>query len=318
MKTTDFAADQTALQQALNNPEFNNAEKADLLVEWAIGLQTRPKTPEHLRQAVTCYQQALVLCPPDEALARARIQARMATAWQMLPEEGATALQQAQELLESALPVFRQLGTPEETAEAELNYGLVLQTLSNLQLARLTDAIAAYQRALRTFTVQQYPTEFAILHNNLATAFLSMPMSDERASMREALAVQSFEEALKVVTLIDQPTEYAMLQNNLGNALQSVKTGHPLENQLRALEAYAEALKVRTPQDTPLEYANTIANRANVLINLPSEARPPEWREEPQLLQEFETALEIFQQHGEPHKAELLQGLLAERFAHRL
>ncbi|WP_227651756.1 hypothetical protein, partial [Klebsiella pneumoniae] len=79
-----------------------------------------------------------------------------------------------------------------------------------------------------------------------ATAFLSMPMTDERGKMREALAVQAFEEGLKVVNLIDYPTEYAMLQNNLGNALQYVSSSHTLENNLRALDAYDEALKVRT------------------------------------------------------------------------
>ena len=36
-------------------------------------------------------------------------------------------------------------------------------------------------------------------------------MADERAKMREALAVQSFEEVLSVITLVDHPSEYAMI-----------------------------------------------------------------------------------------------------------
>jgi hypothetical protein len=51
----------------------------------------------------------------------------------------------------------------------------------------MTDAIAAYQRALRTFDGKRAPVEFAILQNNLATAFLSLPSSDETAKMHEAL-----------------------------------------------------------------------------------------------------------------------------------
>jgi hypothetical protein len=121
------------------------------------------------------------------------------------------------------------------------------------------------------FTRETHAQEFAILHNNLAIAYLSIPLTDERAKMREALAVQSFEEVLKVVNLIDHPTEYAMIQNNLGNALQYAASGHPLENNLRALAAYEEALKVRNARDTPLEYANTLANKANVLRNLPDD-----------------------------------------------
>ncbi|MGF2075953.1 hypothetical protein, partial [Enterococcus casseliflavus] len=81
--------------------------------------------------------------------------------------------------------------------------------LAQFGRAKIVDAIEKYQRALRIFTREDYPSEYAILHNNLATAFLSIPMSDERAKMREALAVQSFESALAVVTIEDSPTEYA-------------------------------------------------------------------------------------------------------------
>jgi len=109
---------------------------------------------------------------------------------------------------------------------------------------------------------------------------LSLPMVDERAKMREALAVQSFEEVLSVINLVDHPSEYAMIQNNLGNALQYATSGHALDNNLRALAAYAEALKVRNERDTPVEYANTIANKANVLRNLPDDPeRPGQGRE---------------------------------------
>jgi hypothetical protein len=129
---------------------------------------------------------------------------------------------------------------------------------------------------LRTFDKTAYPKEFAIVQNNLATAFLSIPFTDDTGKMREALAVQAFEEGLKVVTLIDHPVEYAMLQNNLGNALQYVSSSHRVENGFRALEAYDEALKVRTLRDMPEAYANTIANKANCLSNLPDDPENPE------------------------------------------
>jgi tetratricopeptide (TPR) repeat protein len=156
-----------------------------------------------------------------------------------------------------------------------LNLGLVQQSLAPTGAARLHDAIQCYHRALRTFTREAYPQEFSILHNNLAIAYLSIPLADERGKMREALAVQSFEEVLKVINLVDHPSEYAMIQNNLGNALQYASSGHSLQNNLRALDAYDEALKVRNPRDTPFEYANTISNKANVLRNLPDDPDGP-------------------------------------------
>ena len=248
-------------------------EKAEMLMEIAMGMQLRPKTPDQLRRAVDLYRRALDLA--EGALLRARITARLGTALQALPDGGTTQLKHARDAYETALPCLREHGKPAEFAEVEMNLGLVTQSLAGAGAARLQDAIQSYHRALRTFTRTEYPQEYAILHNNLAIAYLSLPMADERAKMREALAVQSFEEVLSVITLVDHPSEYAMIQNNLGNALQYASSGHVLDNNLRALAAYAEALKVRNERDTPLEYATTIANKANVLRNLADDPDRP-------------------------------------------
>jgi tetratricopeptide (TPR) repeat protein len=232
-----------------------------------------------------------------------------------MPEDGTEALEAARLAYEDALPVLAELGRPEEVAETEMNLGLVIQYLAGAHRARIGDAIAAYQRALRVFDRARYPVEFAILQNNLATAFLSMPLVDERSKMREALAVQAFEEGLKVVTLIDHPSEYAMLQNNLGNALQYASSRHATENNLRALEAYDESLKVRTRETAPLEYANTIANKANCLMNLPDDPAHPTAGNLTNLTHArlyLEEARAIFAQHGELAKAETVAQPLAE------
>jgi tetratricopeptide (TPR) repeat protein len=260
-----------AALKAVASDAATPAEKAEMLMEIAMGLQVRPKVPEQLDQAVQLYRRALEICPAEAPLLGARITTRLGTALQALPAGGPDALHQAEGCYETAMPLLRERGTPEEVAELEMNLGLVRQALAGGGGARLQDAIQCYHRALRTFTREAHPREFAILHNNLAIAYLSIPLADERARMREALAVQSFEEVLTVITLIDHPAEYAMIQNNLGNALQYAASGHPLENNLRALEAYDEALKVRNARDTPFEYATTLSNKANVLRNLPHE-----------------------------------------------
>ncbi len=257
-----------AALKAVESESATPAEKAEMLMEIAMGMQLRPKTVEPLEHAVALYRRALEICPADSPLLRARITTRLGTALQALPAGGDDSLKEARACYETALPMLKQNGRPEEVAELEMNLGLVQQSLSASGGARLHDAIQCYHRALRVFTRDAYPQEFAILHNNLAIAYLSIPLADERGKMREALAVQSFEEVLKVINLVDHPSEYAMIQNNLGNALQYAASGHSLENNLRALEAYDEALKVRNPRDTPFEYANTISNKANVLRNL--------------------------------------------------
>ncbi len=284
-------------------------ERAEMLVEIAMGLHHRPKSAEQLFAAVELYERAIALCSPDDYVLIARIRARMGTALQAIPGEGTDELVRARAAYDAARLVLEVAGTPEERAEIDLNLGLVIQALTSAGRARITDAIAAYQRALLTFDRSAFPQEFAILQNNLATAFLSIPFTDERSKMREALAVQSFEEGLRVVNLIDHPAEYAMLQNNLGNALQYTHSSHPVENSLRALEAYEEALKVRTLQTTPLEYANTIANKANCLSNLPDDPERPELGNRRNLamaLQFYSEARETFARFGEHEKAVLV------------
>jgi tetratricopeptide (TPR) repeat protein len=308
-------AELCAALEAADDDSATPAERAEMLTEIAMGLQQKPKTSDHLAGALALYDRALSICPAGDSLLKARISARRGTVLQSMPEDGTTSLEAARLAYEDAMPVLAELGRKEEVAEAEMNLGLVLQYLAGAGRARITDAIAAYQRALRTFDRTRFPAEFAILQNNLATAFLSMPMVDERSKMREALAVQAFEEGLKVVTVIDHPSEYAMLQNNLGNALQYASSSHPVENNLRAIEAYDEALKVRTPATTPLEYANTIANKANCLMNLPDDPDNPSLGNRANLVQAkryLEEARAIFERHGEPAKAQLVAEPLAE------
>ncbi|MGE0118330.1 MAG: hypothetical protein AB7S71_17530 [Dongiaceae bacterium] len=315
MDTSRVDAQVSAAIRAIETEDATPAEKVEMLMEIAMGIQQRPRTPADLAQALVLYRHALELCPADAPLLTARVRACLATALLAAPGGGTDSLEAARDALEQAIPALKQQGLPEEVAEAEMNLGLALQSLAGAGRGRITDSIAAYQRALRVFDRAAHPKEFAILQNNLATAFLAIPMTDERARMREALAVQSFEEGLKVVTLIDHPVEYAMLQNNLGNALQYASSSHAVENNLRALEAYDEALRVRTPATAALPYANTIANKANCLLNLPDDPARPAFGNRANLKQAqayLDEARAIFLEHGEIEKARLVAETLQQ------
>ncbi len=290
-------------------------EKAEMLMEIAMGLQQKPKNPSDLDAAVGLYRKSLEQAKDTGALLQARIRARMATAMMATPCDDTNLLEEARAALETALKTLETEGLETEIAEAEMNLGLVLQNLADTGQARIQDAISAYQRALRVFDKTGHPAEFAILQNNIATAFLSIPFTQESGKMREALAVQAFEEGLKVVNLIDHPREYAMLQNNLGNALQYASSSHRVENGFRALEAYDEALKVRTSHDMPDEYANTIANKANCLINLPDDPANPDDGNPNHLSMAqtlYKEAHAIFEGVGEFDKAATVAEALAE------
>ncbi len=289
-------------------------ERAEALVDFALDLQRKPKAPQDLFDALHLYDRAMELAEGDP-VARARVLAGRGSALRRLPGGGVEALQEAREAFEAALPVLRERGDEEETAEVEMSQGLVLQALAGAGLAPLADAIERYQRALRTFRIDRYPREYAVIHNNLATAYLSMRLAPEQDKMREALAVQSFREALRVVTLEEDPSEYAMLQNNLGNALQAVQTSHRFENLLRAVEAYDEALRVRNDYDTPVEYANTLSNKANALMNLPDDPDAPERGNPENLARALEllrTARSVFAAHHVADRAQVVSQLIDE------
>ncbi len=260
-----------AALRAVEDDDATAEEKAEMLMEMAMGIQQKPKSAGQIEDAIKLYERANEICPEQAVLLRARIKARQATAYQTLPTGSNQDLYKASDAFSEAYTIFDQSGLKVEAAETQLNLGLVTQALAQNGAGRINDAIQHYHNALRVFTKDDYPQDFAILHNNLAIAYLSIPMSDERSKMREALAVQSFEEVLKVINIIDHPSEYAMIQNNLGNALQYASSSHALANNLRAIEAYDEALRVRNPRDTPMEYANTAANKANVLRNIPDD-----------------------------------------------
>ena len=304
---------------SISSESATTAEKIQMLIEIAQGFQKKPKTAQDLHNAIGLFDRAYQMCGDDYVLLKARAKVGMAGSLQMIPDGGSQFLQQARADYQEALPILQQLATAEEVAAVQMNLGLVFQSLVPYNLAQITESIHAYHEALRVFTWENYPQEYAILHNNIAIAYLSMPMSSERESFRQGLAVQSFETALKHINLIEHPREYAMLQNNLGNALQYLVSSHPVDNNLRAVFAYNEALKVRNFQDTPLEYANTISNKANLLFNLPDDPEKPELGNPQNLLQAeeyYQEAWRIFTEHKQLEQAEMvakaLQDLTAE------
>ncbi|MBD2292754.1 hypothetical protein H6G06_04455 [Anabaena sphaerica FACHB-251] len=304
---------------AISSESATAEEKIQMLIEMAQGFLKQPKTSQDLRNGLGLFYRAYEMCGEDYPLLKARSKVGMAGTLQIIPDSNPQLLVQAKESYEEALEILQQFATLEEVAETQMNLGLVLQSLVPYNLARITDSIQAYHEALRVFTWQEYPQEYAILYNNIAIAYLSMPMPSEREYLRQGLALQSFEVALKHINLIEHPREYAMLQNNLGNALQYLISSHPIDNNLRAVAAYDEALKVRNPQDTPWEYANTISNKANALFNLPDNPDKPELGNPQNRLKAksyYQEAWQIFTEHEQIEQAEIvakaLQDLAAE------
>lgn len=298
---------------AIESESATIEEKIAMLIELAQGFECKPKSAKDLRNAVSLYYQAYELCQNDYPLLKARAQVGMGSTLKTISSGGSDLLVQAKTAYEDALPILQKLGTPEEVATVYMNLGLVLQSLVNYNLARMTDCINAYRIALKVFTWKDFPHEYAILNNNIAIAYLSMPLPPVKEAMREVLAIQYLETALENINITDHPQEYAMLQNNLGNALQYLPNSRPIENNLRAITAYDEALKVRTHENTPIEYAKTICNKANALLNLPDNLDNPNLGNPQNILQAknyYQQALEIFEKHQQLEQATVVEEAL--------
>ena len=139
---------------AIASESATTEEKIQMLIEMALGFQKKPKTSQDLRNAVSLYYRAYQMCGEDYPLLKAKALVGMAGTLGTIPDGGSELLLQAKAGYEEAIPILQQLASKEEAAEAQMNFGLVLQSLVPLNLARMTDSIQAYHEALRVFTWQ--------------------------------------------------------------------------------------------------------------------------------------------------------------------
>ncbi|KFF42044.1 MAG: hypothetical protein JXR06_01990 [Candidatus Atelocyanobacterium thalassa] len=313
MTLTFSNANVKAALKAIESEVATTSEKIEMLIEMATRLQSQARTVEQIQNSIFLYRKGLELNTHDTLLLKARCLSGIGTALRSIPDNGENLLLESRSSYQEALPILEKYASPPEIAETQMNLGIVLQSLVAFNKATIQEAIQIYYKATKIFTGENYPQEFAILQNNIAIAYLSLPLGPDKEKIRYGVAVQSFQSALKWITITNYPSEYAMLQNNLANTLQYLPTSHPIENNLKALKAYDEALKVRTANDTPLEYANTIANKANVLFNLPDNIEHSKVRNFNNLkrCQKYcQEAYAIFTDHKQLEQAHIMNNML--------
>ena len=121
-------------------------------------------------------------------------------------------------------------------------------------------AVEAYEVALRFWTYEESPQDYAKTKNSLGIAYGRLSEVRDKAENIER-AIMAYEEALDVYTRDSFPMDYATTQNNLGVAYDELAiVRDKTENLDRAISAYEEALKVRTLERLPINYANTQNN----------------------------------------------------------
>ncbi len=171
----------------------------------------------------------------------------------------------------------------------EVQYKGSIYSEIRIKEENLKKAVLEYEEALKVYTIEQYPLNYALTQNNLENAYWSLAevippgiiktqrfvdyQSEESLIFKRAVnedevkiknitnAINAYEEALKIYTAGEHPLDYAQTQNNLGAAYKTLaEFQNPGENLLKAIGIYEEALKIRTIDKYPLDYAHTQNN----------------------------------------------------------
>ena len=132
----------------------------------------------------------------------------------------------------------------------------------------LARAVPHYHSALQLVMREEAPLLWASAHANLATAYLTMPMTEASSQLRLGVAAQSLRSALKVYTPEDYPEQWASVQLNLANSLVYTPSSHQADNLIEAVELYEAVLQARDRHTDPLGRARVLANQGNVLAHL--------------------------------------------------
>lgn len=170
--------------------------------------------------------------------------------------------------LQQAIDFIPPESLSEVRARAAMQLGQILQDHANGQRGPLQAAVRCYQEALRYYQRETHPLEFAFIQNNLALAYLAMPMTEAGDRLRGAIAVQALRAALSVYDPDHHPREWTSARLNLANALQYVHSAHPAEHLLEAVAIYEDLLQRRNPAADPAGYARILANLGNALAHL--------------------------------------------------
>jgi tetratricopeptide (TPR) repeat protein len=142
-----------------------------------------------------------------------------------------------------------------------------------MSLSYLEQGIAAYQLALSKTNPKTRPQSYAMIQNNLGSAYGDLARYQMSAEILQR-SVAAYEEALRYRKLDDDPARYAATQNNLGTAYWNLaQYQQPVRCLRQAITAYQEALQYYTRDREPMHYAMIQNNLGTAYWNLAQHAK---------------------------------------------
>lgn len=135
-------------------------------------------------------------------------------------------------------------------------------------LVYLEQGIRAYHVALERTNAQTRPHTYAMIQNNLGSAYSDRARYQEPADNLQA-AISAYQQSLAYRSAESDPLRYAATQNNLGTAHWNLAQYRQAPLNLRlAITAYQEALQQYDPEREPLAYAMIQNNLGTAYWNL--------------------------------------------------
>lgn len=207
------------------------------------------------------------------------------------------------DLYKTALSLTEHSSFEDMRAELTFQLGTAYQELADRNNAYYLEAIKCYNKALKTYRKDNYPEAYAMVHMNLALAYLAMPPNAHNYHLKSAMAIQSLREALRFLNKENHTDLWCSATINLANALQYAKSSHIEDNLWEAVALYEDVLKVRTKESDPHGYARLIANQGTALSHLGafSSAVP-----------KLNEAKQIFEELGDRESIKVVEDMLLE------
>jgi CHAT domain-containing protein/tetratricopeptide (TPR) repeat protein len=178
----------------------------------------------------------------------------------------------------------------------------------NMELTR-----AAYQLALKVFTREAFPEDWANTQINLANAYCYRIHGERAANLEQAIS--AYQLALQVFTRETFPQQWATTQDNLAKAYCYRIHGERAGNLEQAINACQLALQVYTREAFPEDWANTQINLANAYCDRIHGERAANLE---QALSAYQLALQVFTRETFPQQWATTQDNLAKAYCYRI
>jgi tetratricopeptide (TPR) repeat protein len=141
-------------------------------------------------------------------------------------------------------------------------------TAADSALPNLEKALKAYQLALSKINPQTRPSTYAMIQNNLGSAYSDLAQRQNPAENLQQ-AITAYQLSLQYRQVEEDASRYAATQNNLGTAYWNLAQHRdPIDNLQQAIAYYSAALRQYDPDQEPLHYAMLQNNLGTAYWNL--------------------------------------------------